>query len=82
VIGMALLGAAIYRELRKPAEARTWHGTIADFVPYDLRVPTLERAKARIWNPDDDRILMPTVFGVGWTVNLASVSNMVKGASR
>jgi hypothetical protein len=78
LIGVALLGAAIYRELRMPAEQRTWHGTIADFVPYDLRVPTLSRARDRVWNPDDERVFTPTIFGVGWTVNLASVSRMLK----
>ena len=82
LIGMALLGAAIYRELRMPAEERTWHGTIADFVPYDLRVPTMARAKERVWNPDDERVFMPTIFGVGWTINLASLPSMLKRASQ
>jgi hypothetical protein len=82
LIGMGVLFAAVYREMQKPPEERTWHGTIADFVPYDLRVPTLARARARLWNPDDDRVLMPTVFGVGWTVNLASVSEMLKRAAQ
>ena len=22
-----------------------------------------------MWNPDDDRILLPKVFGIGWDVN-------------
>ena len=81
LIGMGLLGVAIYRELQKPAEERTWHGTVADFVPYDLRVPTMERAKSRLWNPDDDRILMPTVFGVGWTINVGGLTNALRKAS-
>ncbi|MGA7987550.1 MAG: DUF5808 domain-containing protein [Candidatus Dormiibacterota bacterium] len=32
-------------------------------------MPTFERARQRLWNPSDRRILVPTVFGVGWTVN-------------
>ncbi len=42
-------------------------------VPYDFRMPTLERIKERMWNPDDERIIVPRVFGVGWTLNLAQL---------
>lgn len=69
VIGVVLVAAAVATELRKPKAARTWEGRIAGRVPYDLRPPTLTRARARLWNPADRRILVPTVFGVGWTVN-------------
>jgi hypothetical protein len=69
-VGVTLIGAALATELRKPAEERTWQGRIAGRVPYDLRPPTLARVHERLWNPADRRILVPTVFGVGWTVNL------------
>jgi hypothetical protein len=69
-ISVALLGAALISELRKPAGERTWEGRIARKIPYDLRRPTLARIRQRLWNPADRRILVPTVFGVGWTVNL------------
>jgi hypothetical protein len=72
-IGFALLVAALVQELRKPAAERTWHGLVAGFVPYDFRPPTLDRARAVLWNPDDDRILVPTLFGVGWTVNVRAL---------
>ena len=39
-------------------------------VPYDFRVPTLDRIKRRWWNKEDGRIFMPCVFGVGWALNL------------
>lgn len=68
-MGATLIAAAVATELRKPNAARTWEGRIAGRVPYDLRPPTLARAQARLWNPADRRILVPTVFGVGWTVN-------------
>ena len=42
-------------------------------VPYDFRVPTLERVRNRWWNPDDPRLFTPHVFGVGWSVNLYRV---------
>ncbi len=48
------------------------HGKIFGLVPYDLRVPTLARARATFWNARDERFLVPTFLGVGWTVNLRS----------
>ena len=69
-LAAALLGAAVATELRKPAGERTWHGKIVRTVPYDLRRPTLARVHERLWNRADHRIFVPTVFGVGWTVNL------------
>jgi hypothetical protein len=68
-ISLILIGAAVATELLKPADERTWEGKIAGLVPYDLRRPTLARARERLWNPADHRVFVPTVFGVGWTVN-------------
>ena len=39
-------------------------------MPYDFRVPTVDRFRDRFWNEDDDRIFTPMVFGVGWSINL------------
>lgn len=39
-------------------------------VPFDFRVPTVSRVKKRWWNPDDERIFTPHVFGVGWSLNI------------
>jgi hypothetical protein len=39
-------------------------------VPYDIRPPTLDRIRERIWNPDNPQIIVPRVFGAGWTINL------------
>ncbi|MDQ3620436.1 MAG: DUF5808 domain-containing protein [Actinomycetota bacterium] len=66
---MALTGAALWQELQKPEGERTWNGEVAGVVPYDFRVPTFERMKAAWWNPEDERIVTPGVFGVGWTLN-------------
>lgn len=44
-------------------------GELFGVVPYDLRPPTWERIKERMWNPGDERIVMPRVFGAGWTLN-------------
>ena len=80
-LGTALLGAALVTELRKPAGERTWHGSIAGRVPYDLRTPTLARAHERLWNRSDRRILVPTVFGVGWTVNFGGLLEPAGGVA-
>jgi len=68
-IWLAFFGA-IYQELKKPAEERTWHGKVAGIVPYDFRVPDLKRLKEAYWNPDSDVLFTEKVIGVGWSVNL------------
>jgi hypothetical protein len=74
-IGLVVL--AVAEQLRRPAGDRTWNGTVIGFVPYDFRVPTVERMRSRWWNPEDDRLFVPQVFGVGWTINLARVSKLL-----
>jgi hypothetical protein len=59
---------AVCQELEKPAEERTWTGKVGP-VPYDFRIPTSARLKETFWNEYDSRIVMPSVFGVGWTIN-------------
>ena len=61
--------AAICQELEKPKEERKWHGTVAGFVPYDFRLPAIEKFKEAYWNPYESRILTPEVFGIGWAIN-------------
>jgi hypothetical protein len=73
---LAIIGVvAIVQELRKPPHERTWHGKVADFVPYDFRVPTLERLQTTYWNPDGP-ILSSKVFGVGWAPNFGVVTKL------
>jgi hypothetical protein len=62
--------AAIYQELRKPPEARTWNGKVAGVVPYDFRIPTLDRLREAYWAPDNDEVFSEKVFGLGWAVNI------------
>ena len=69
--------AAIYQELRKPPEARTWNGKVAGTVPYDFRLPTLDRLRQAYWNPDNDQIFSEMVFGVGWAVNIPVAARKV-----
>jgi len=40
-------------------------------VPYDWRRPTLARYKARLWNPDEPRLIVPRAYGWGYDINFA-----------
>ena len=52
--------------------AKKSHGRFLG-VPYDWRIPRLETVKRRLWNPTDDRLLTPTVYGIGWCPNIYQV---------
>jgi hypothetical protein len=78
-IALAIIGlVAVIQELRKPPEERTWQGKVANFVPYDFRMPTLDRVKATYWNPRGPA-LSGKVFGVGWAPNLGAVTRLLGG---
>ena len=70
--------AALVKELRLPKADRTWHGTVGRYVPYDFRVPTAGRVRERVWAPDDPQVVMPTIFGVGWTLNLGRIVTLLR----
>lgn len=69
---------AIVGELRKPAAERTWHGKVADFVPYDFRMPTAERLRETYWNPEGP-IISSKLWGVGWALNVGAVKQRLGG---
>ena len=71
---IAAVGAAVYAELRKPPEERTWHGRLLGVVPYDFRLPTMKRIRRSYFDPSSDRIFTPEPIGVGWGVNVAAVA--------
>ena len=62
--------AAVYKELRTPPAQRTWNGRLFGVVPYDFRVPSLDRLREAYWNKDTDAVLTDRPLGVGWAVNL------------
>ena len=66
---VALTVAAICQELEKPKEERKWHGRVAQFIPYDFRLPTIEKFRESYWNLDNSQIFTPEVFGIGWAIN-------------
>lgn len=74
---MVLAAIAVTEQLRRSPEDRTWEGEVFGVVPYDFRMPTIERARSRWWNPDEPRLFVPQVFGVGWTINFARLVAMV-----
>jgi hypothetical protein len=72
---MVLAGLVIW-ELRKPGDEREWHGTIAGVMPYELRPPTLDRIRKTFWDPESERLFVPTLFGAGWTLNLGRLARL------
>ena len=69
ILVAAYFAAAIAEQLKRPAEERTWHGEVGG-MPYDFRVPTIEKLRATMWNKEDPRLFVPKVFGMGWDINL------------
>jgi hypothetical protein len=74
----AVAGAALLKELRKPAGTREWHGQVAGFIPYDFRPPTVARFRATWWNPGDSRIFTERDIGIGWGVNIPSLAGFAR----
>lgn len=77
LVALGLVVAAVAKEWRLPADERTWHGTVAGFVPYEFRPVTPERLKERLWSPEGD-LVGPHVFGVGWSVNVGRLVRLVQ----
>ena len=73
----AAVGGAIYTELRKPPEQRTWHGKLVGFVPYDFRLPTMESLRQAYWNPRSPKVFTERPLGVGWAINVPTLLRRV-----
>jgi len=71
----AAMAGAVYTELRKPPEERTWHGRLLGVVPYDFRPPTPAKVIGAWWNPKSDRVVGEPAFGVGWSINVAALAD-------
>lgn len=69
-LALVAVVAAVYKELQRPAEERTWQGRLLDTIPYDFRPPTPRRLAAAFWNPETDRLFNDQPFGVGWALNV------------
>jgi len=69
VLFVIYVAVAIAQQLQRSPEERTWYGKIAR-IPYDFRLPTLERLRATFWNKHTSQILLPQAFGIGWSINM------------
>lgn len=76
-VAAGLVAASVGRELWKPPAERTWCGDLWG-IPYDYRKPTVDKVKATFWAPEDERIVMPRAFGVGWDVNVGRVVRLAR----
>lgn len=74
LFALALVGLGIADQLKRPSGERTWHGKIWGVIPYDFRVPSLEKLARSMWDPGDERVLKDRAFGVGWDLNLGAVA--------
>lgn len=75
-LALAIIGViAIVQELKKPGDQRTWNGKVANFVPYDFRMPTWQRVRNTYWNPEGPP-LSGKVFGVGWAPNFGLLTRL------
>lgn len=89
IVRMAVIGTvvgAVYSELRKPPEQRTWNGKVLGVVPYDFRMPSIDSLRQAYWNPRSPKLFTPRPLGVGWSVNIPTLlrrlgvrSEMTKG---
>ena len=70
VAAIGTVAGAVYTELRKPPQERTWHGRLMGVVPYDFRIPTLESLRQAYWNPRSPKVFTDRPLGVGWAINI------------
>ena len=47
-------------------------------MPYDFRKPTMQRLRLSIWNPEEDRVFIPSLLGVGWSINFHQVLKQLR----
>ncbi len=69
VADVATLAAGVGAADGEHRDRRTFRG-----VPIDLTPPTAERVAHTWWNPRDERLFVPRVFGLGWDLNLGAVA--------
>ena len=67
IVSLFTLATVIYA-----VKTRQSHGAFLR-VPFEFRMPTVQRVRKRWWNPDDESIFTPHVFGVGWSINVYQV---------
>lgn len=68
ILGALLLPPLALRLAGKPLTGRFFG------MPYDFTPPTLDKVRRTLWNPSDDRVLAPHVYGWGYSVNLNAIA--------
>jgi hypothetical protein len=48
-------------------------------IPYEWRRPTVARFKHRLWNKEDDRIVVPRWYGWGYDFNFHAIGRRLSG---
>jgi hypothetical protein len=71
-----VLVQALREQLSRPPEDRTWYGRVGP-VPYDFRMPSLDRFLSAYWNPDSEVLFTDRVLGIGWAVNFAQLWRII-----
>jgi hypothetical protein len=51
-------------------------------IPYDWRKPTKARYRARLWNPDEPRLITPRAWGWGYDLNFYRLLHPYKKVSK
>ncbi len=46
-------------------------------IPYNFERPTLSRVKQTIWNPSSNRLLVPHVYGWGFSPNFHALARRI-----
>ena len=67
---------ALRDQLSRPPEERTWHGRVG-FIPYDFRIPTLDRIRDAYWNPDSEVLFTDRGLGIGWAINIPHLLRII-----
>jgi hypothetical protein len=66
---IAVVGALLLPPLALRLAGRPLTGRFLG-IPYDFSPPTAERIAHTLWNPSDDGVMAPHVYGWGYSVNL------------
>lgn len=66
VIGVTLLFRFLERHGVKS------HGSFLG-IPFDFRLPTVQRVRESFWNPSNPRVLTPQLFGWGYSINVPAL---------
>lgn len=65
---------ALADELGEPDDTAAGLRAWLQRLPLHVALPSAERVAHTWWNPRDERLFVPRVFGLGWTLNVGAVA--------